>query len=683
MGEPDNNKIAMKPARVLDLGVPAARLFFMTVVIVLVLFGYVARNSYEAEFREGQTSVKNLAGVLASNVENILVRAQSDLLAFSQQINEKDLQGTISEERREDIEARMASHLASFSGVLNYRIFSKEGRSIFGAGAINPRVAIDVSDRDWFRQLRENPGRDVSISEVLMGRGTGSQTIILGLAIRDGRGRFIGAVNAAFNLAYFQQQLDLLEIGPKGLISIRRTDDYRLVLRRPAVAEQVNEQLKDSHLGDVVVSGKKSGEGEFVSTIDNVSRIYAFHSLINFPLTIIVAVAKDDFLWHWYSQLAFGGLIVFAFIVVSTFLFRRNTMAQRRLAKQLTRYHALMQTASDGVHILDRQGNLLEASESFYQSLGFSGDTKPKLNVVDWDAKWSAAVLIGEMIPGLMAMPQVFETVHRRRDGSLFDVEVNARSVAIDGQSYLYASSRDISRRKAMEVKLQTANRDLEQFAYVASHDLRQPLRTVASYLGLIRMRLAQDALSEEIQRFFDFAVAGAKRMDGMITGLLEYSRTGKSGTPPQPVPLTEMVAESLLNLSAAVEESGAVISVAADLPIISGDRMELARLFQNLIGNAIKYRRPDHQGVIDIGHRKDADSLIVWVQDNGIGIPPEDRDRAFVIFQRVVEKAAYEGTGIGLAVCKKIVEAHGGRIWIEESPGGGCTVMMQFPATA
>ena len=819
MEENHNNKNHPHLVRFLDISVPAVRLFLTAIIIVCLSFGYVAWNSYQAEYRDGRVLAKNLAGVFESNFENILVRAQSDLLAFSKQINAADLQGTVSAERRDDIQARMASHLVIFPSVLNYRIFGKDGHSIFGAGAVNAGAAIDVSDRDWFRQLRDTPDRDVAVSEVLMGKGTGSQTIILGLAVRDAHGRFIGAVNAAFDLAYFQQQLDLLDIGPKGLITIRRADDFRLVLRRPAMAAQINEPVRDSQISQVVLSGQKSGEGEFVSSIDNVARVYAFRSLSKFPLTIIVAIAKDDFLSNWYKQLVFGGFIVFIFIFVSASFLRRSALAQNGLAKQFVRYHALMQTASDGVHILDRQGNLLEASDSFYLSLGYQGDVKPKLNVADWEAKWSPDTLIDDMLPGLLATPQMFETVHRRRDGSLFDVEVNARSVEIDGENYLYASSRDISRRKqedrqrldaeaeiralaarlnlvltttaegilgfdrasrlifanpaaarildwpapesilgkrsdeiaghrladgtpcsdttckirmtpqtgetqrsadeyfvtsagkvigveyvvaplmvgldivgsvvafhdiserkAMEEQIRTANRELEQFAYVASHDLRQPLRTVASYLGLIRMRLGKEVLSEELQHFFDFAVGGAKRMDAMIIGLLEYSRTGKNGTPPQPVPLGEAVAESLLNLSAAVEESGAVISAGEDLPVISGDRLELIRLFQNLIGNAIKYRHADRPAVIDIDCLRDGQASVIRVRDNGIGIPAEDRERAFLIFQRVVARDAYEGTGIGLAVCRKIVEGHGGRIWLEESPGGGCMVLMAFP---
>jgi len=229
---------------------------------------------------------------------------------------------------------------------------------------------------------------------------------------------------------------------------------------------------------------------------------------------------------------------------------------------------------------------------------------------------------------------------------------------------------------------LKNVNAELEQFAYVASHDLRQPLRMVTSYLTLISKQL-NSQLSEEQQEYIEFAVNGARRMDALILGLLEYSRCGRQTESFRSVSLADIVAESLLNLNTTVTEAGAKISVAEGLPKIRGDKAELCRLFQNLIGNAIKYQRPDKKPEIEIGFGEKGDRWVVWVQDNGIGIPEGQRERAFRIFQRLVPKGSYEGTGIGLAICKKIVEHHGGRIWIEDATGGGSIFLMELPNTA
>jgi light-regulated signal transduction histidine kinase (bacteriophytochrome) len=230
-----------------------------------------------------------------------------------------------------------------------------------------------------------------------------------------------------------------------------------------------------------------------------------------------------------------------------------------------------------------------------------------------------------------------------------------------------------------MEAELQRSNAELQQFAYVASHDLRQPLRMVCSYLGLIQRRLG-DRMDADIKEFMDYATGGASRMDRLILDLLEYSRIGRLSSDAGPVPLAEVATESLDNLQVAVREARAEITVADGLPVVTGHRSELVRLFQNLIGNAVKYRAADRVPVIEVGCRAEGRHWLVWVKDNGIGIPADSRERVFDVFQRLVADTQYEGTGIGLAVCRKIVEHHGGKIWVEGDPGQGSTFLFTLP---
>jgi PAS domain S-box-containing protein len=225
---------------------------------------------------------------------------------------------------------------------------------------------------------------------------------------------------------------------------------------------------------------------------------------------------------------------------------------------------------------------------------------------------------------------------------------------------------------------LAESNAELEQFAYVASHDLRQPLRMISSYLSLIDKQL-KGHLSEEQEQFIGFAVDGAKRMDSLILGLLEYSRVGRAGEP-VPVPLNEVIQEAVNNLSVAIKDADADVTIAPGFPTVYGDRMEMMRLFQNLLGNAVKYHASDCLPHIEVTWADGGAEWIVSVKDNGIGIAENDRQRAFKIFQRLVARDRYEGTGIGLAVCKKIVEKAGGRIWIESEIGVGSTFMFNLP---
>jgi signal transduction histidine kinase len=218
---------------------------------------------------------------------------------------------------------------------------------------------------------------------------------------------------------------------------------------------------------------------------------------------------------------------------------------------------------------------------------------------------------------------------------------------------------------------LERSNMELQQFAYVASHDLQEPLRTIASFTQLLAKRY-HDKLDDKAREFINFAVDGSKRMQTLINDLLAFSRVGTQGKPLAAVRTDAVLDRVLKTMKLAIEESGAVIS-RDPLPIVVADEMQLGQLFQNLLGNAVKFRgeRPPR---IHVSAESHGETWTISVRDNGIGISPEHKDRIFVIFQRLHTKTQYAGTGIGLAICKKIAERHGGHIWVEPSPGGGST---------
>jgi PAS domain S-box-containing protein len=259
----------------------------------------------------------------------------------------------------------------------------------------------------------------------------------------------------------------------------------------------------------------------------------------------------------------------------------------------------------------------------------------------------------------------------RRRDGTEVPVEIGLNPIETDDGMCVLASVVDISGRKRAEQELKRSNEELERFAYVASHDLQEPLRTVASYVQLLERRYA-DKLDADANDFIGFAVEGAKRMQRLIDDLLAFSRVGTLGGALIPIAADLPVDASIENLGAAIAESDAVIERAA-LPVVLGDATQLRLLFTNLIGNAIKFRGAERV-TVRISAVRDGSFWRLSVSDNGIGIAPEYFDRIFVIFQRLHLREEFAGTGIGLAICKKIVERHGGRIWVESEPGKGST---------
>jgi signal transduction histidine kinase/DNA-binding LacI/PurR family transcriptional regulator len=256
------------------------------------------------------------------------------------------------------------------------------------------------------------------------------------------------------------------------------------------------------------------------------------------------------------------------------------------------------------------------------------------------------------------------------REGGVYEALRWQISSALQGALLLRA-------RQQVEEELVRSNADLEQFAYVASHDLQEPLRMVRSYLQLLERRY-KGRLDSDADEFIAYAVDGATRMQTLIHDLLTYSRVGTRGKPFQSTNCAEVLKHVLTNLAVAIEESRAVVTYDV-LPTVIADDVQLAQLFQNLIGNAIKFRS-ERDPEVHVGAEHRDGEWQFSVRDNGIGIDPQHFGRLFTVLQRLHTAAEYPGTGIGLAVCKKIVERHGGRIWVESQPGKGASFYFTIP---
>jgi PAS domain S-box-containing protein len=329
-------------------------------------------------------------------------------------------------------------------------------------------------------------------------------------------------------------------------------------------------------------------------------------------------------------------------------------------------------------------GGFVSINKSFEQMSGYSesemiGKTAEELRF------WKSPEVHQSLLKELHDKGEVrdYETPIQSRNGEIYCL-TSASLIEINGEPHILTLAVDITERKqAREQLLQTmqelkrSNTELEQFAYIASHDLQEPLRAVAGMVQLLQKRY-QGQLDQRADEYISLAIDGATRMQTLINDLLAYSRVERRGNPIQSIDANKSLASALRNLQISIAEQGATITN-DPLPTLEADPTQLTQLFQNLIGNAIKFHGETppqiHIAAEDLG-----EGWRFSVHDNGIGIEPQYFERVFLIFQRLHTRREYSGTGIGLSVCKKIVEWHGGRIWIESQIGRGSTFYFTIP---
>ena len=366
---------------------------------------------------------------------------------------------------------------------------------------------------------------------------------------------------------------------------------------------------------------------------------------------------------------------------------RERKRAEEALQESEARYRAMVENQVEAVCRWLPDTTLTYVNEGYCRSFGRRREELLGHKFISLLPE-SARDAFMARVDSLVANPRVIATKHQAiaADGSIRWQEWS-RCPIFDEQGRLVefqSVGRDITERKQAEDKLRKAmeelersNTDLAQFAYVASHDLQDPLRSITGYLRLLEQHHG-DRLGPDADRFITRAVAGADRMRRLIHDLLLYSRVDTRGKPLEPTACERILSEALRNLKAAVEENHALVTH-DPLPTVVADRTQLTQLFQNLLSNAVKFRG-DAAPTIHVRAEGKEDEWLFSVRDNGIGIEPRLSDHIFGVFEHLHTRAEYPGTGIGLAICRKIVERHGGRIWVESEPGNGATFYFTMP---
>jgi PAS domain S-box-containing protein len=341
----------------------------------------------------------------------------------------------------------------------------------------------------------------------------------------------------------------------------------------------------------------------------------------------------------------------------------------------------IIDTIREPLIVLDQDLRVVKVSRSFYEFFKVKPEDTVGQLIYDLGNKQWDIPKLRELLETILPQKATFDKYEVEHDFTTIGQRtmlLNARQIqrVLGKERIILLAIEDVTERKQVEARLMGAmadlersNKDLEQFAYVASHDLQEPLRMVSSYTQLLAQHY-EGRLDEKAKKFMNYAVDGAVRMQRLINDLLTYSRIGTQGKPLETTDTHAMLGEAIRNLATLIEEKHAIITNDA-LPTVMADASHLMQVFQNLISNAIKFQGENVPHI----HVSAQDKGLEWVfsiRDNGIGIEKQYADRVFVIFQRLHTRQEYPGTGIGLAVCKRIVERHGGRIWFESEPSKG-----------
>jgi PAS domain S-box-containing protein len=690
-------------------------LLTMALAILAGVFVYYGFTAHSYISNQEQSRLQTQARVIALNIENQL---NATNLALTSVIN--DLTSLREHENIELTNRSLQALADAMPGIRTIFVLDAKGNVVASNRA--ELIGRNFRTRDYFA----TPAKDNNPSALYLSPPfktvLGSFLINVSRVITSPDGSFNGIVTAALVPAYFQVLLNSVLYAPDMWSGINHGDGIRFMV----VPEQTGQTGKDLALpGTFFTRHRESGRTESVLIGKSVSyaaeRLMALHTVqpqtLRLDKALVVTCSRDNaaIYENWRTGTLKQGV---AFILISgaacfglVLLQRRQrAMASLIMRKQEERHtldvslresHRLLADIydflPDATFVVDLEKRVIAWNRAMVEMTGvareemlgqgdhaytipFYGDRRNQLlDLIDADdeelkTRYQGVTRIGDRLFGETFCPALFNGKGAHIwaiVAPLYDSD-GKRIGAIE-------SIRDITAIKETEVNLARSNRELEQFAYVASHDLQEPLRKIAGFTELLANRY-KGTFDDKAESYMAYIVDGATRMRSLINDLLDYSRVMRSTRELADTDCSAVLSWVLYDLEPAIRESNAEIICGA-LPVIRGDQSQLGQLFQNLIGNAIKYRGVAPPRVV-INAARQREAWLFSVADNGIGIAPEFSERIFAIFQRLHTRAEYPGTGIGLAVCRKIVERHGGKIWVESAVGAGSTFFFTIPLT-
>lgn len=377
-------------------------------------------------------------------------------------------------------------------------------------------------------------------------------------------------------------------------------------------------------------------------------------------------------------------------IVVSSEDVTEQVKSEQRIRESEERFRMIFDFAPDGMSLVDfKTGRFIKTNLAFQEMHGYTEREFKELTTQDLTHPDDVEMARNAMLDAIKNGQDYYSIEKRNfhKSGGMVFCSVDVHILKESGRpKFLIGVIKDISQRKENEkrleryaLQLEESNRNLQEFAYAASHDLREPLRTVVSYVQLLKKKMPAHAMNKDTHDFMDFIVSGSKRMESQIAALLDYSRVSRGELKLQRTDLNQTVFNVCNSLKSQMKENGASIEI-GHLPEIMADAHQMDVLMQNLISNSIKYRRGDDAPLVRISSKKQETDWLFSVTDNGIGMEKGYLEKIFAVFRRLHSQEEIPGTGIGLTICRRILQRHGGKIWAESKPGVGTTFFFTIP---
>ena len=666
------------------------------VLVLLLLLGDQLWLSYQDKIKTAEISTRNLAAIFETRLDATLRRTDADLKALAMIIPPEAMNQAAVPRYEQEINTNLDSRMFNIEEMAGYRVHDANGDTLYTSDSARVQ-RINISDRAYFQQLRDDPKADLIFSEVVTGRSLGRQVLVIIRAIRDSNGKFLGIVHGMLELNYYRKQFQAIDLGTEGVIALRRSDTHAQVVRWPDIPGDLNKPLPPDHpVVKRLSSGEKTVTLHYTAPPENVARIMGIQSMQNYPFYFAVGLGRDEILAGWRSQVmvvCFSTVLMFG--LVGILLFRLGRMRVREagilttLAQRETQFSELAQLVPVGICHFDCFGKYTYVNDRHLLLTGRSREESLGSDWIDFIHP-DDRVNIQEAWDNSGKYNNTFVCEYRfiRPDGE-YTYVIGEIQMEMDSEGQLtgfIVAQTDITQRKETEAELLVAKQQAEsangaktRFLAAASHDLRQPIQAI----NLFRDALGRTGLSDEQKTIFKFLSLSVHSLGELLYLLLDISKLDAG----QIRPLINTV--QVEDLFKTIDGEFSSLAQQRNLRFklfypfksmrLMTDHGLLMSVLRNLIDNAFKYT--EHGGVL-VGVRKRGGFGVIQVWDTGIGIDPVYGDQIFEECFQVGNalRDRTKGLGIGLSIARRMSRLLDGEVYYHSRPGHGSVFEIVLP---